>query len=340
MKVLVHTRFAPSVGGIESVATLLANEWVKAGESVTVVTDVAAGPVQTVDSPSVVRRPGFSEWIRLLRATDVFVHFNISLRALWPLMFVHRPFVAVHHGFYVVDRTGRRDWREKLKLRVAGRATKNIAASHAIAKELGRDCIVIPNPYDRFTFNVIGPRVRDRDLIFVGRLVSDKGGATLLNALEILARRGLRPGATVVGDGPERLPLEELAARLGIVQQVVFTGPKTQSEIANVLRNHKLLIVPSLWKEPFGVVALEGIACGCAVIGSNTGGLPEAIGSCGLTFPNGDSVALADRIQELLTSEAKVTELLSHADEHLQRHNSAPIAKRYLEVMREAICRN
>ena len=341
MRILIHTRFAPSVGGIESVAALLAHEWTKAGEAVTILTDVAAPSESGLRLPfPIVHQPDVGTWIDLLRRHDVFVHFNISLRAFWPLLLVRRPFVAVHHGFYILDRSGRRDWREKLKLSLARRATKNIAVSHAIAAKIGTQSVVIPNPYDSSMFYVAGEIVASRPLIFVGRLVSDKGVDTLLQALSILRDRNFRPELTVVGDGPERSALEKLAADLRVAAQVMFTGSKTQSEVADLLRRHQVLVVPSLWEEPFGLVALEGIASGCVVIGSKAGGLPEAIGPCGVTFPNGDSAALADRIAELLTNQRRITELSRQADEHLRRHDPAPVAARYLEVMNEAVCRN
>jgi glycosyltransferase involved in cell wall biosynthesis len=329
------------VGGIESVAALLAHEWTEAGESVTIVTDVAAPPLNA--GPllfPVVHQPGVGKWVRLLRGHDVFVHFNISLRAFWPLLFVRRPFVAVHHGFYIVDRSGRRDWREKLKLWLTRYATNNIAVSHAIAAKIATPSVVIPNPYDTSVFRHHSGGGRRRELIFVGRLVSDKGVATLLDALSVLRKRNLRPNLAVVGDGPERRALEKLAAEHKLSEQVMFTGAKTRWEIADLLREHKLLVVPSLWDEPFGIVALEGIGCGCAVIGSESGGLPEAIGPCGVTFPNGDSATLANRIEELLCDEAQIAELLSGADEHLAKHQPARVAAQYVRVIQTTLCHN
>jgi glycogen synthase len=341
MKILLHGRFFPSVGGVETVAALLANEWTMAGESVTLVTDVASDH-ETKDEFAfpVRRRPGPGEWLRLLRSHDVLIHFNISLRALWPLLLIRRPFVAVHHGFYIVDRTGRRDWREKLKLWVARRATKNIAVSEAIARAIQIPCVVIPNPYDPAVFSSTAERPRSRDLIFVGRLVSDKGVDVLVKALALVRERGFHPALTIVGDGPDRAPLEKLVLELGLKDQVTFSGSRPQHEAANLLRQHAILVVPSLWEEPFGVVALEGIASGCAIIGSNRGGLPEAIGPCGLTFPNGDADALAEKIQELLTDAARMTELVAHAKEHLAKHHPTRVAHEYLMVIREALCRN
>jgi glycogen(starch) synthase len=85
----------------------------------------------------------------------------------------------------------------------------------------------------------------------------------------------------VIGEGPCRNDLEERVRKLGLADQVEFLGAIVGEPLVNILNRHKILVVPSSWNEPFGIVALEGIACGCMVIGSSGGGLPEAIGPCG-----------------------------------------------------------
>src|SRR5204862_5182118 len=134
---------------------------------------------------------------------DVFVHMNISLKALWPLLIVRRPFVAVNHAYYHSDRSGYRDWRERLKLRVMEKAV-NIAVSQAVANRLPEHCLVIPNPVDLSLFQTDGCEARTKDVVFLGRLVSDKGCDLLIEALSKLAERGVRPLLTVIGHGPEK----------------------------------------------------------------------------------------------------------------------------------------
>jgi glycogen synthase len=339
VRVLLHSRFYPSVGGIETVAWLLAHEWTQAGLRVTVVTDVLEDSAQPRTFPfSVHHRPPPWHFLRLLRAHDVFLHFNVSLKALWPLFLVRRPWVASHHGWYQINRQGDRDWRERLKLRLAKRAVANIAASHAIAEAIGMPCHVIPNPYDAALFHRRGEAVRAKELIFVGRLVSDKGADLLVQAMGLLRERGLTPKLTIVGDGPERLHLHRLVTDLGLNNQIHFTGARSQVEVAQILCEHKILVVPSLWNEPFGIVAVEGIACGCVSIGSSGGGLPEVIGPCGVTFPNGNVSELAQKIERLLTSGGMIDTFLARSDEHLAKYQPENVANRYLEVIKSALC--
>jgi glycogen(starch) synthase len=178
---------------------------------------------------------------------------------------------------------------------------------------------------------------REKDLVFLGRLVSAKGVDVLLDALAELRRQGLTPGLTVIGQGPEEENLRTQAKRLGIEEQVVFAGAKFDDELARLLNAHKILVVPSRWQEPFGIVALEGIACGCVVVGSEGGGLKDAIGECGVTFPNGDVEALARALVELLVRPDVLMGFREHAAAHLARHGTEKVATEYLKVFARAI---
>jgi len=96
------------------------------------------------------------------------------------------------------------------------------------------------------------------------------------------------------------------------------------------------LTVPSRWAEPFGVVALEGIACGCVVVGSQNGGLKEAIGPCGLTFENGNVIELAKQLKRIISEPGRRATLLQGASEHLAKFQSDAIAAAYLNLMQKA----
>jgi glycosyltransferase involved in cell wall biosynthesis len=120
-------------------------------------------------------------------------------------------------------------------------------------------------------------------------------------------------------------------------RQLTFAGQKSGAALAEILNLHRILVVPSRWKEPFGIVALEGIACGCVVVGSEKGGLKEAIGPCGLTFENGNIRALADQLKRLLNDLNLQAKLRDHATEHLARFQSDVIAAAYLRLMRTLV---
>jgi glycosyltransferase involved in cell wall biosynthesis len=213
------------------------------------------------------------------------------------------------------------------------RRTRHIACSAAVAASLGYRCQAVGNPYDDRTFKTDPTLPRDRELVFVGRLVQEKGPDVLLEALGILAKGGLKPCLTIVGDGPMRARLIASSQDLGLARQVEFVGPVVGRSLASQLNRHQVLVVPSRWNEPFGIVALEGIACGCVVVGSSGGGLPEAIGPCGVVFPNGDTAALASALQSLLPDSGKRRRLRDGAEAHLRPHQADTVARRYLEII-------
>lgn len=333
MKILISSHaFAPHIGGIETVSRLLAEELFRLGESVKVVTQTPAGDGEEFPFP-VVRQPTVRQLIGIVRWCDVFWHNNLSIRTAWPLLFLRRPFVITHAGSYAVKPVGIAV-HNRLKRGIVNRST-SVAISKPIADCFSTKSVIIPNPYDIRVFSNQAPGAeRAGDLVFLGRLVTEKGIDILLHALGQLRVKGLCPGLTIVGSGSELKPMQDLAVTLGIQEQVRFAGPKRGEELAAILNQHKILVVPSRYDEPFGVVALEGIACGCVVVGSSGGGLPEAIGPCGITFPNGDATALASALEKLLREPAERQQLLVNSPTHLARFHPTTVAKAYLELFR------
>jgi glycogen synthase len=120
-------------------------------------------------------------------------------------------------------------------------------------------------------------------------------------------------------------------------RQVIFAGQQSGNALAQTLNRHRVLAVPSRWAEPFGVVALEGIACGCVVVGSRDGGLQEAIGPCGLTFENGKVDELAAQLRRLINEPETRANLLKNAPEHLPKFQPDVIAAAYLRTMKKMI---
>jgi glycosyltransferase involved in cell wall biosynthesis len=333
VKVLLYSpAFLPHVGGLEIHVAHLAAGLQAAGHDVVVVTQTPAAERDT-ESYQVVRRPGVRELLRWTRWCDVFFQANVSLRGIWPLALFRRPWVVSHHSWYRRP-DGSVALRDRLKRGLLRFAAGSIAVSEAVNRDLGGECTVIANAYRDDLFRVLPGTRRDRELLFVGRLVSDKGVDVLLDALALLRREGFTPALTVAGVGPERQPLEARAERLGVADQVSFVGARTGEDLVELMNRHRVLVVPSRYREPFGLVALEGIACGCLVVGSEGGGLPEAIGGCGLTFPNGDAAALADALRRALAAEAEGRGPgAAGVAEHLARHSTAAVLDRYESLL-------
>jgi glycogen synthase len=326
--------FDPSVGGIESVSKILAQKFAISGEDVHVITQTRGTAIPFANY-RLTRRPSIAEIFRLLRWCDLFFQNNISLRSLIPALLLRKPIVVAHQTWLQNVRGGI-GWQNRLKQALL-RFVTNIAISKAIADRLRSHSVVIGNPYDDRVFRLRSEIARDKTIVFVGRLVSDKGVDLLLQALKLLQHDGFSPDLTIVGSGPEEGDLRKLSAQLGLDRQVTFTGQQSGNLLAKTLNRHRVLAVPSRWAEPFGVVALEGIACGCVVVASQDGGLKEAIGPCGLTFENGKVDALAARLRRLINEPETRADLLKNAAEHLAKFQSQAISAAYQRVMKKII---
>lgn len=326
MRLLIAANsFYPNVGGYERIALLMAQQLHSLGFEIKLVTLTPGN-----DAPvpfEVIRNPVASTLLRLTRWCEVYLQNNVSLKLLWPLLLAPRPLVVVHHGFYA----GR---RHRLKQAVSY-LSENISVSKAVAAGLAARSTVCANPYRSDTFYRIASIAKQRELFYVGRLVSDKGVDLLLSALAELRASGLRPRLTIAGAGPEEQPLRVLAHRLELDELVTFAGRVPDAQLNELLNAHQIQVVPTRAGEGFGVVALEGIACGCVVVGSSDGGLAEAIGPCGRIFPKNDAAALAAVLRDLLTDPAALRLHAAHAAAHLEAHRPEAVAKRYAEIIHQ-----
>jgi glycosyltransferase involved in cell wall biosynthesis len=135
---------------------------------------------------------------------------------------------------------------------------------------------------------------------YAGRLQALKGIDLLLDAIAGLPA-GFR--LTVVGAGPEEAALRRRCASLGLDDRVVWCQPVPRGGMPEVLNEMDVLVLPSRtgqhWKEQFGRVLVEAMACGVPVIGSDSGAIPALIGEAGLVVPESDVQGLRDALLNL-----------------------------------------
>lgn len=188
------------------------------------------------------------------------------------------------------------------------------------------------------------PEARDRGRGFVigsasRRLVPDKGIDLLLRAVAQL--QGIWR-LQIAGSGPERRSLEQLAQELGIAQRVQFDGVIPSEQMPAYLRQMDVLALPSRtlpnWKEQFGRVLIEAMACEVAVVGSDSGEIPNVIGDAGLTFPEGDVETLLAQLQRLMQAEG-LRDALGKAGRQrvLSRYTQTQIATQTVDVYRQMV---
>jgi|GEM_PF-14619 len=176
----------------------------------------------------------------------------------------------------------------------------------------------------------------DRLLIFLGRLVHEKGVHVLLQALRLVLKRHPRARLLIAGTGPALDELRAQAAPLG--SRTAFIGFADEADKRALLAAAELCVFPSLY-EPFGIVALEAMASGTPLIVSDVGGLAEIVehGVTGCKTPPGDTSALALAIAELLDEPERGRQMAQAAQQTVQeRFNWATIGDSTVELYKEA----
>lgn len=164
--------------------------------------------------------------------------------------------------------------------------------------------IVVKSPgIDLALFAAAGRPSAREGILYVGRLAPEKGVATLIEAMAILASRGEHSPLTLVGGGELEDALRRRAGELGL--RVLFEGSLPPVAVAGAVRSCRVLVVPST-REGLGLVALEGMAAGAIVVASKAGGLVETVidGVTGVSTPANDAGQLADAIERALTIDA------------------------------------
>jgi glycosyltransferase involved in cell wall biosynthesis len=135
----------------------------------------------------------------------------------------------------------------------------------------------------------------------------------------------------IVGEGPEADPLRKLANSLGIQDRTKFLGSKRGAELAGLMNQHKVLVVPSRSQPPeaLSVVVIEGIACGCIPVASRQGGLPDAVGEVGVLFEEGNVDELAEILLRLLDAPELSDFYGAKIELHLRQFSPETVADAY-----------
>jgi glycosyltransferase involved in cell wall biosynthesis len=136
---------------------------------------------------------------------------------------------------------------------------------------------------------------------YIGRIVRSKGVETLVRAMNLIENT---IHLLIVGNGPDLNAIKELVKSIGLTDRVRFYPAVSADEVAKYLSMLRVLVLPSrttdTWKEQYGRILVEAMACGIPVVGSSSGAIPEVIDEAGLIFPEGDESVLAAHIQKII----------------------------------------
>ena len=374
MKIIIYSSvFFPSLGGIETITSTLAENLTLLGHECIVITETPSNDVQLLDyNYKVGRQPTWQQRLALTRECDI-VHSNGASIAMYLYARLNnKPFVWTHNGYQVscVDGLGWVDGKAtpmtpmaslayhfrkrglfyglkesvKLGLRryVANHVELNIAATHWVAKRQPLKNQVVaytPYPLNRFKCARSANSTWKYDFIYVGRLVSEKGVPELINAFNLLVSTpGYRDKTLIiVGSGSMKSQLEEMTKDLDLEANITFLGSKFGSELIDVINQAKIGIVPSAYEEPMGGVSLELLAAGKNIIVSEDGGLAECVGEAGLKFKNGDAKSLYECMFKLLTDDVLGKEQREKALDQIELFDEIELTKNYLHIYMNVI---
>ena len=290
--------------------------------------------------------------IRKFQPDVINYHFPDDSSVYVYLAISHYPLILNIHG-NDLQIFGRKPWYRFFLKKLVRSAKSIVVNSGYIKDELGKGfpeaqekTQIIPNGVGEefFSLGKDGPcegafsslpkgRVfPDRYTLFLGRLVPKKGVDVLIRAFA-KARNELKNGLVIAGDGPERTKLENIVREANLERRVTFTGNQTGQAKLDLIRKADFAVIPSR-REPFGLVTLELMAAGKAIIASRTGGLKELLenGQTALLFESENIEDLAEKMIEL-EKDPELRKRLGEAGRlKAQNYRWEKIASRYLSV--------
>ncbi len=204
------------------------------------------------------------------------------------------------------------------RARVAGRLACVVAVSDfvrdrfadGLAHGLKRP-VVLPNCIDLDGLPTpAAPAEREKTILFVGRLVAEKGPDVFVEAAAgamawLPGWRAEMIGADRFGAGHAPTPYIRALQAKAAAGGVAMLGYRPHEQVLEAMARAAIVVVPSRWQEPFGLTALEAMACGAALVCSPRGGLPEVGGDAALYAEPDDPAAVADAILALALDPAR-----------------------------------
>ncbi len=235
-------------------------------------------------------------------------------------------------------------------------ADRVIVCSHSMKNEicdhfnLPREKVdIIPNAIDASKYEIpvdrgavrqrYGVKWGEKLILCVGRLVPQKGVEYFIRAIPHIAKKYPEAKFIIVGEGWSRDILEEEAKASSYANKITFTGFASDKQVIELMTSADVLVVPSIY-EPFGIVALEGMATGVPVVASQVGGLAEVIDhdKTGVFVYPRSPESLAWGIDKVLSDPDHAKQLTKNAKEKLHKAYSwEAVAMKTVEVYKKVV---
>jgi L-malate glycosyltransferase len=235
-----------------------------------------------------------------LNAKNVFfTWWNLPYDLSFPLSLLHRYNLNNSHGIVVGNQDGYQILRDR-----------GYQGAMEIMPQLGVDESLFQPQAQPELAQELGIQADEFVIGFVGRFVPEKGLKTLFNAVSGLGERNWK--LLLLGRGPMKDELMQMATDLGYRDRLIQVESVPHADVYKYINLMNTLVLPSEttydfktltakgWKEQFGHVLIEAMACQVPVIGSDSGEIPHVIADAGLVFPEGEMAGLRDRLIQLI----------------------------------------
>ncbi len=342
MKIVISSyTFIPEIGGVATNVSILAGAFADAGHDVSLVTPTP-GPIDGFRY-RVIRQPGAAQLVRLYRDADLLILSNLSLKLAWPLLLFPRDFALRHHSesaFHLSDSVA-----DRIRRRLRDRATHFMTSAY-IGRISGLPQYEVTHPFaslEYVTQETTLPLPARSGIVYVGRIEEEKGVAWLLDRWPLLQTLTGESELRLVGSGGyddqlrQRLRTENLSG-------VQVLGPKDKRQTAVEMGRARYIMVPSLWQEPFGAVALEGLAAGAIPIIADRGGLAETAGALGSYYDPDDDRDFTEAVLRAkalldgqLESAEKREEWLIAVERHLTKFEPPVVVEKIIRTMQATV---
>jgi glycogen(starch) synthase len=326
---------------------------------------------------SVLRQPSIARLLRMIRSSDIIHVAGPSLSPLLLGWLTRKPVVIEHHGFQTICPTGQlliepsgtpcpghfmagrhfeclrcRSDNDRLaswklwsltfvRRFLCSRVAANIMPTEWLSGLIHLpNAVCIPHGIERVAADSESPHSPGPPrIIFQGRLVTTKGLPVLLEAASILRSKNRAFEILVIGDGPERGAVQELAEKLQLSSCVRFAGRIATADLESAFAEASIVVVPSLGGEVFGLVLAENMSRGLPVVASDLGAFVEVLGDAGLTFRVGDAMDLARQIARLLDDSALAYGFCGRARRRIfDRYSRSHMIEAHAQLYRRLHC--
>jgi glycosyltransferase involved in cell wall biosynthesis len=282
--------------------------------------------------------------LRRLRPALIEVHNRVGIALLLSVLLRPTPVVLVlHNDPQGMRRARSAGERETLLRRLARVVTVSDYLRTRLLENVAppaRSPVVLPNCLDLSTLPP--PHPRERLVLFAGRIVVEKGAQPFVTACaaalpQLPGWRAAMIGADRSRDDSPDTPFVEQIRRTAQGANVALLGYRDHPDVLAAMTRAAIVVVPSMWPEPFGLVALEAMACGAALICSRRGGLPEVAGDAAIYIDPDKPATIAAAIRELATDEPRRLALAAAGCARAAAFDLSSVAPAWAALRREVI---